>query len=81
MGIGNPGGSTAFVPTGTIQVLQFIVLTVGVVLSLYTARRIAHHRYQGAARRRATLVPMISVVLILTVLNVLLFLSPMSHRM
>ncbi|MDQ1723772.1 MAG: hypothetical protein QOG52_800 [Frankiaceae bacterium] len=81
VGIGNSGGSTAFVPTATIQVLQFIVLTLGVLLSLYTARRIAHRRYQSTARRRATLVPMISVIVILTVLNVMLFLTPMAHRM
>jgi polyferredoxin len=82
LGGGDPGGgSTALVgPTG-IQVLQFVVLGLGLAGSLYTARRIAHRRYQSAERRRATLLPYTALIVGLGLLNVLLFLFPMAHRM
>ncbi|RYV52151.1 4Fe-4S binding protein [Pengzhenrongella frigida] len=75
------GGSTALVSTGTIQVLQFVLLAVGIVGSLYTARRIAHRRYQTAARRRTTLAPYVAIIGLLGALNVYFFLLPMAMRM
>ena len=71
----------ALVTNGTIQVLQFVLLAVGLAGSLYTARRIAHRRYQTAARRRATLWPYVAIIGLLGALNVYFFLLPMAMRM
>jgi hypothetical protein len=54
---------------------------VGLAGSLYTARRIAHRRYQTPARRRATLAPYIVIIVLLGALNVYFFLLPMAMRM
>lgn len=74
-------GDPALVGTGTIQVLQFVLLALGLIASLYSARRIAHRRYPTTARRRATLTPMYAVIAILAAVNVWMFLLPMAHRM
>ena len=74
-------GSAALVATPTIQVLQFVLLALGLAGSLYTARRIAHRRYLTPARRRSTLVPFAALIMVLGALNVVMFLFPMTHRM
>ena len=74
-------GSAALVATPTIQVLQFVLLALGLAGSLYTARRIAHRRYLTPARRRSTLVPFTALIMVLGALNVVMFLFPMTHRM
>jgi polyferredoxin len=74
-------GSAAFVSNGTILVLQFAVLALGLAGSLYTAKRIAHRRYLTPARRRSTLIPIGALIVVLAALNVAMFLFPMAHRM
>ncbi|GAA3823902.1 4Fe-4S binding protein [Cellulomonas soli] len=74
-------GSTALVGAGTIQVLQFSLLALGALGSAYTAKRIAYRRYRTTARRHATLAPFLAVIVVLTIVNVWLFLLPMAHRM
>ncbi len=74
-------GSSALVSNGTIQIMQFVLLALGLVGSVYTARRIAHRRYLTLNRRRATLIPMVVLIGILGALNVVMFLFPMAHRM
>jgi polyferredoxin len=74
-------GSTALAGTGTIHVLQFVLLAAGLAASLYTARRIADRRYRTPARRRSTYRPVATVIVALTVLNGYLFMLPMAHRM
>jgi len=74
-------GSAALVGTGTIQVLQYALLALGVALSLYTARRLAHRRYRTAVRRRSTLLPYVAVIALLAAVNGYLFALPMAHRM
>jgi hypothetical protein len=69
------------VGTGTIQVLQYLLLTVGLAGSLYTAWRITGRRYQLAAVRTATLTPSASLIVVLAALNVYPFMLPMAHRM
>jgi hypothetical protein len=69
------------VSTGTIQVLQFMLLALGLAGSIYTARRIAHRRYRTVARRRATLAPYLAIIVLLGAINVWMFLLPMAHRM
>lgn len=73
-------GETALVGAGTIQILQFALLGLGIAASLYTARRIAHRRYRTEARRKATLLPYVVVIAILGAVNVWMFLLPMAHR-
>ena len=74
-------GDPALVSAGTIQILQFALLALGIAGSIYTARRIAHRRYQTAARRRATVMPFVVIIALLGAVNVWMFLLPMAHRM
>ncbi|MFS0700084.1 4Fe-4S binding protein [Cellulomonas sp. 179-A 4D5 NHS] len=74
-------GDPALVSTGTIQVLQFALLALGIAGSVYTAKRIAYRRYRTAARRRATLTPYVAIIALLGAINVWMFLLPMAHRM
>ena len=74
-------GPAAIVGNGTIRVLQFIILALGLWGSLYSARRITFRRYNEAKLRRATLTPYVILIGTLTALNVGLFLLPMAHRM
>ncbi len=63
-------GSPALVGNGTIQVLQFAILGLGLTGSVYTARRITHRRYLNLARRRSTLIPFTVLIGVLAALNV-----------
>jgi len=74
-------GPTALVGNGTIQVLQFALLALGLAGSLYTLRRIAHRRYLTPTRRRSTLLPFTVLIGVLGALNVVMFMYPMAHRM
>lgn len=75
------GADPALVSTGTIQVLQFALLALGLAASVYAARRIAHRRYRTVERRRATLAPYLVIIVLLGAINVWMFLLPMAHRM
>ena len=81
LGGGSGTGDPALVGTGTIQILQFVLLALGLVGSVYTARRIAHRRYRTTARRRSTLAPYVVIIALLGAVNVGMFLLPMAHRM
>lgn len=74
-------GSTALVGNGTIRILQFMVLALGLWGSLYTVRRITYRRYSDPRIRTATLRPYSLLIGVLGALNVALFLFPMAHRM
>jgi len=74
-------GATALASPSTILILQLVVLALGVAGSAYTIRRISHRRYGSVARRRATTVPFMVLLGILSVINVYLFMLPMAHRM
>jgi hypothetical protein len=75
-----PGGSTALLSLGTIQMLQYLLIGLGLLGSLYAAYRIAKSHY-GAARAWATFLPYAALVLVLGVMNVGLFILPMAMRM
>ena len=77
----NASGSAAIVGNETIQIMQFVILGLGLWGSLYTARRIAFRRYSNLNVRRATLTPYVILIGSLTAVNVGLFLLPMAHRM
>jgi polyferredoxin len=73
--------SAALLDMGTIQILQYGVLLLGLAGSVYAARRIARSRHRTASRQRATLVPMVSLIVLLGAVNVWMFALPMAHRM
>jgi hypothetical protein len=75
------GASAAVVGTPTIQALQYLVLTVGIGASAYTAYRIAWSNYADAAVRTRTLTPFLTVIALLAVANIVLFMLPMAMRM
>jgi ferredoxin len=77
------GGSAALVGDGTIQVLQYTLIALGLAGSLYTAHRIAVARSTAHSRpaRRLLLAPYATIIVALVALNGWLFALPMSHRM
>ena len=72
-------GSKAILSAGAIQVLQFIILAVGIAGALYTAYRISAHNQQVRGRVQSFL-PHMAVLLLFGALNVYLFTLPMVHR-
>lgn len=74
-------GPSAIVGNGTIRILQFAVLALGLWGSFYTARRITYRGYSDPTIRSATLVPYSILIAALGALNVAMFLFPMAHRM
>jgi hypothetical protein len=48
---------------------------------VYAARRISQSTHRIATRRRATVVPMTVLVVLLGAINVWMFALPMAHRM
>lgn len=80
--VGQPaaGGSSALVDGGTIQVLQYGLLALGILGSLYTAYRIAQRNYGNAGKGWSTFAPYAILIAILGVMNLWIFLLPMAHR-
>ena len=74
------GASPAIVGMETIQLLQYGLLALGFIGSLYIAYRIARTNYAGG-KMWATFVPYAALVIVLTVANVYLFMLPMAMRM
>jgi ferredoxin len=79
LGYMQPEGSTALLDPGTIQMLQYTLIIVGTAGSLYTAYRIARSAYSLQTGMR-TLLPYAALLLLFGVVNVALFVLPMSHR-
>lgn len=75
-----PEQSPALVDNATVQVLQFALITLGVVGSMYTAYRIARSNYVGG-KAWATFVPYAALIAMLGGVNVWLFIMPMAMRM
>jgi polyferredoxin len=70
-------GSTALFGDSTIQVLQFVLVALGLAASLYAARRLGRSGGVGAV----AVVPVWLLLVAFGVLNVVLFTLPMSMRM
>ena len=75
-----PEQSPALADNATIQILQFALLALGVIGSVYTAYRIARSNY-ASGKSWATLVPYAALIMVLGGVNVWLFLLPMAMRM
>jgi polyferredoxin len=74
------GASPALVSMETIQILQYGLIALGFIGSLYTAYRVAKNNHSAALAWK-TFTPYAVLVLILTVMNVYLFILPMAMRM
>lgn len=74
------GAAPALVGMETIQLLQYGLIALGFIGSLYTAYRIAKNN-QPVGRAWRTFVPYAALIIILTVMNVYLFMLPMAMRM
>jgi len=75
-----PEASPAIVGNATIQILQFVLIALGVGGSLYAAYRIAHSNY-GGGKTWATLIPYTILIVVLGGVNIWLFILPMAMRM
>ncbi|MFZ5643650.1 MAG: 4Fe-4S binding protein [Bacillota bacterium] len=74
---GYKGGSAALFSNETIQILQFVLIGLGLAASVYTAYRISKSSF-GSIN---SAVPFAALLIILAVVNVVLFTLPMSMRM
>jgi hypothetical protein len=74
------GATPALVSTETIQFLQYGLIALGFIGSLYTAYRVAKNHHSGTQVWR-TFVPYAALVVVLTIMNVYLFVLPMAMRM
>jgi hypothetical protein len=72
--------STALVDTGTIQFLQFGLIGLGLIGSLYIAYRITRANYPSE-KLWGTLAPYAVLMVALTLMNLELFILPMAMRM
>ncbi|MBP2031714.1 polyferredoxin [Clostridium algifaecis] len=78
----NMQGSTAILDTPTIQVLQYILIVLGTIGSIYTAYRLAKSNYGGKnSKSLKTSIVYGFLIVILCIINILLFMLPMSMRM
>lgn len=74
------GASTALLDIGAIQVLQFGLIALGLIGSLYTVYRIAQSNYPKG-QVWATCAPYTVLLVVFTAMNVVLFSLPMAMRM
>jgi hypothetical protein len=77
-------GSAAILDTPTIQVLQYALILIGTVGSLYTAYRMMHRKSAAGgqeSRSLAALAPIGALFIILGIVNIVLFYLPMAMRM
>jgi hypothetical protein len=79
-GIESHGASAALVSTGTIQILQFGLIALGFIGSLYIVYHLAKSNHTGNVVWK-TFAPYAVLMVFLGVLNVYLFMLPMAHRM
>lgn len=79
-GIQNDGASAALAGMESIQILQFALLGLGTLASIYTAYRIAKANYEEN-EVIGSVIPFAILILALVAFNVYLFLLPMAHRM
>lgn len=79
-GMESHGASTAILDSPTIQVLQYIIIGIGTIASIYTAYRIAKSSQSNGKHLNTSIVYGILMIL-LAVANIILFSLPMAMRM
>ncbi|WP_232490063.1 4Fe-4S binding protein [Neobacillus cucumis] len=67
-------GDLAFAPASSVQMLQYIIIVIGMIGSIYTAYRIGN---KGSFK---ALMPYYTLMVLLAVANIYLFSLPMMHR-
>ncbi len=75
---GYAGGNLAVLPMNVVQGLQFLVVGLGIVGSLFTACQIARRAAPGTWKR--AVLPHAVVIVLFGLLNIYLFTLPMVHR-
>ncbi|WP_022802517.1 4Fe-4S binding protein [Deinococcus ficus] len=75
---GYAGGNLAVLPMNVVQGLQFLVVGLGIVGSLFTAYQIARRAAPGTWKR--AVLPHAVVIVLFGLLNIYLFTLPMVHR-
>ncbi len=80
LGKSSPGGSTALVSSPIIQVIQYTLIVLGVIASLYTVYRIARNQ-SSQQNTWLSFAPYALLILVLGAMNVFLFMLPMAMRM
>ncbi|MGE5417817.1 MAG: 4Fe-4S binding protein [Acidobacteriota bacterium] len=73
-------GPLGLVPDPTIQIMQYVLVIIGTLGSIYTANRIAKNNY-GEHRAWSVAIPYILVILFFGVINFLTFTVRMGMRM
>lgn len=79
-GIQSQEQSTALVSMGTITIIQYTLLALGTLASIYTTYRIAKANYQKN-QVAGSFIPYVGLSMILVAFNVYLFMLPMAMRM
>ena len=74
------GSSTAILSTSTIQVIQYIIIIIGAIGSIYAAYRIAKSS-QPKEKLLGTVLVYGILMIILAIINIVLFSLPMAMRM
>ncbi len=74
-----PDASLELASGTTAKALQFLLIGLGTITSVYTAYRIAQTHFTNMPKRRSFL-PVAIPVLALALFNVYLFVQPMAHR-
>jgi hypothetical protein len=72
-------GPAEVVSPDTVQMLQFVIVGLGIAGSIYTARKIAQ-RSGSTTRPLPALIPHIVVLVLFGLVNLYLFTLPMVHR-
>lgn len=77
---GYEGGSAALFSGGTIQFLQFALIGLGMIGSLFTAYKISKNHF-GSEKGFVSFIPYAVLLILLSAINIYLFTLPMSMRM
>lgn len=78
---GYEGGSASLMSDGTIQVMQFALVALGLVASLFTAYKISGFNFSEPRKILGSFSPYAVLLTILAIFNLYLFTLPMSMRM
>ena len=73
--------SPALIDTTTIQALQYILIALGTVGSIYTAYRLVKSNADTAEKTKQTFIPFAVLMVLFGIINIYLFMQPMAMRM
>jgi hypothetical protein len=76
-----PDASTNLISDSTIQALQYVLIAIGTIGSIYTAYRIAKSNYDGKVKIKGLSIVYSILIILLGAANIILFTLPMAMRM